>query len=325
MDMKIEIFNVRHGHCTVITAPNGRRIMLDCGTRWDDDDFWTPSLHYFGERFEYVIPLNLDEDHLADFGNVQKNCQVATIMTNLSIGPREFAEMKKAGMGRGTTAYYNWLTGLPQPGGGSGLSPDFGAMEVRGYRNSYGAFTKSNDLSLAIFVKMGAFKILFAGDLEGPGWCGLLKDSQFVAELASVTVLVASHHGRRSGCHDPLFDHMTPHIVIISDDEKQHDTQETHGYYHWRCNGIPVIGTDRRRHVYTTRSDGNMHIDVRADSSWLITTGVKVQSWPMKQPVPPPMDSQLRNGLGAFGLFGQSSVLTDNALGLGALGLINRR
>ena len=37
--MRIEIFNVGHGQCAVLTAPNGRRMMLDCGDRWDDDRF----------------------------------------------------------------------------------------------------------------------------------------------------------------------------------------------------------------------------------------------------------------------------------------------
>src|SRR5262249_56134545 len=46
--MRVEIFDVGHGHCAVITAPNGGRIMLDCGDRWAEDRFWTPSLHYFG-------------------------------------------------------------------------------------------------------------------------------------------------------------------------------------------------------------------------------------------------------------------------------------
>ena len=43
--MQIEIFDVGHGHCTVITAPNGRRMMLDCGQRWDDRTFWTRDQH----------------------------------------------------------------------------------------------------------------------------------------------------------------------------------------------------------------------------------------------------------------------------------------
>ena len=38
--MRIEIFDVGHGHCTVLTAPNGRRMMLDCGQRRDARTFF---------------------------------------------------------------------------------------------------------------------------------------------------------------------------------------------------------------------------------------------------------------------------------------------
>ncbi len=31
--MRIDIFNVGYGQCAAITAPNGRRMMLDCGDR----------------------------------------------------------------------------------------------------------------------------------------------------------------------------------------------------------------------------------------------------------------------------------------------------
>ena len=33
--MRIEIFDVGHGHCIVLTAPNGRCMILNCGQRWD--------------------------------------------------------------------------------------------------------------------------------------------------------------------------------------------------------------------------------------------------------------------------------------------------
>ena len=72
--MQIEIFDVGHGHCTVITAPNGRRMMLDCGQRWDDRSFWTPSLHYFNQTIDLLALLNLDEDHVRDFDSVMRNC-----------------------------------------------------------------------------------------------------------------------------------------------------------------------------------------------------------------------------------------------------------
>ena len=57
--MRIEVFNVGHGQCAVITAPNGRRMMLDCGDRWGDDRFWTPSLHFFRQTIDLLALMNL--------------------------------------------------------------------------------------------------------------------------------------------------------------------------------------------------------------------------------------------------------------------------
>ena len=45
--MRIEIFDVGHGQCAVMTSPNSQRMMIDCGTRWGEQRFWAPSLHYF--------------------------------------------------------------------------------------------------------------------------------------------------------------------------------------------------------------------------------------------------------------------------------------
>ena len=72
--MRIDIFNVGHGQCAVITAPNGRRMMLDCGDRWGDDRFWTPSLHFFRQTIDLLALMNLDEDHFRDFKNVMHDC-----------------------------------------------------------------------------------------------------------------------------------------------------------------------------------------------------------------------------------------------------------
>ena len=305
--MKFEIFNVGHGHCSVITAPNGTRIMLDCGTRWEEDYFWTPSLHFLKQSVPLLIPLNLDEDHLADFGGVLKDCGVKTVITNLSIGVREFIAMKNAGMGPGAKAYLEWLSAPKM----FGVAPsiDLGPVQVRVYSNVYGPeLKKSNDLSLAVIIQYGSFKVLFAGDLEGKGWRALLARPEFVADLHGVAVFVASHHGRRSGCHEDLFQYLNPQIVVISDAEKQHESQETHSWYHWRCQGIPVLGTQGdKRHIYTTRSDGHMTIEVGTDGRWIITPGVQVRTWARSR----------TNGL-------LGNALND-PLGFSGLGFLNRR
>jgi hypothetical protein len=128
--MRIEIFDVGHGHCAVVTSPNGRRLMIDCGKRWRDDRFWTPSLHFFRQRIDLLALMNLDEDHLADFGGVIRDCTVDWILSNPSVGARELSFLKKDGMGPGVRALAGFLAG---PNGSTEPFPDFGPLDIRYY------------------------------------------------------------------------------------------------------------------------------------------------------------------------------------------------
>jgi len=119
------------------------------------------------------------------------------------------------------------------------VQPDFGPVQIRWYSWSFvpGVVNKTNDLSLAVVVQFGAFKIVFTGDLEVAGWRRLLTMPEFRADLLGTTVFVASHHGRESGCCTELFDLIRPQLVIISDDEHQYDSQDTNAWYRSRCTG----------------------------------------------------------------------------------------
>ncbi|MFZ3352186.1 MAG: hypothetical protein WA268_15090 [Xanthobacteraceae bacterium] len=308
--MRFDIFDVGHGQCAVITAPNGRRMMLDCGDRRGDDRFWTPSLHFFRQTIDQLALMNLDEDHLSDFKNVMQECVVPCIISNPTIGPREFAVLKKDGMGPGAQAVAAWLAQPknPQPG----QQADFGDVQIRWYYPFYiqGADNKTNDLSLAVIAQFGAFKIVFAGDLEVAGWRRLLTISAFRQDVQGATVFVASHHGRESGCCTELFELLRPQLVIISDDERQYDSQDTDDWYRTRCTGA-VFTTNERRYVATTRKDGSMRIDVAADGRWTIQR-VTVQDWPCK--TSPPQPQLGLSALTGFGL-GQNPF----AIGLGDL------
>jgi hypothetical protein len=68
--------------------------------------------------------------------------------------------------------------------------PDFGAISIRWYCNRFipGANNTTNNLSLVVIVQFGAFKIVFAGDLEVEGWRQLLcptSDSISLAQICS--------------------------------------------------------------------------------------------------------------------------------------------
>jgi hypothetical protein len=103
-----------------------------------------------------------------------------------------------------------------------------------------------------------------------------------------------------------LFERLRPEIVIISDDERQYDSQDTDDWYRNRCVGAACIANPfDRRYVLTTRKDGSMRIDASADGRWTLIP-VTVRDWPRK-PAPAPSLN--------FGLSGLAHLgLGDNAL-----------
>jgi hypothetical protein len=281
-------------------------MMLDCGDRWGDDRFWTPSLHYCGQTIDLLGLLNLDEDHLSDFQGMMEDCKVSWLLTNPTIGAREFAVLKSDGMGSGAKAFARWLNapkGMP-----GAVQPDFAPVAIKWYYLRYlpGEANTTNDLSLVVIVQFGAFKIVFAGALEVGGWRRMFANPEFCRDLLGTNVFVASHHGRESGRCTGLFDWLRPEIVIISDEERQYDSQDTDDWYRNRCIGAACIANPfERRYVLTTRKGGSMRIDANADGRWTLVP-VTVRDWSRK-PVPAPSPNF---GLGALPHLG----LGDNAL-----------
>ena len=102
------------------------------------------------------------------------------------------------------------------------------------------------------------------GDNEPPSWEELLEDGAFRKAIENTHVLVAPHHGRVSGFHRPLFDHINPLLTVISDGRFV-DTSAT-GRYSAQRKGWNVQkksgGTENRKCV-TTRNDAAIDITVK--------------------------------------------------------------
>lgn len=102
---------------------------------------------------------------------------------------------------------------------------------------------------------------MFPGDMERKGFENMLRTySPFRNAVAGVNVLVAPHHGRENGICPEMFDEhrCNPNIVVISDDYKQYNTQETTGYYSKKVKGIAWFRDGGARYVLTTRRDGEV-------------------------------------------------------------------
>ena len=264
--MLLEIFNVEHGACSLITTDEGRRVMVDCGHNSTSN--WLPGDHLVSQgitSIDLLVVTNYDEDHLSGFCNLVDRVNVRAIRRNRSVSPAAIRALKvENGIGPGTARLARELDVTYISSGHTEL----GSLSLQAFCNSYpGDFRDENNLSLVTFLSAYGKTLLFPGDIETEGWSRLLEQQAFRTQLARVSVLFASHHGRVSGiCEEMFGDRLCrPYYIVISDKHKGFQTQETTNYY--RSVSIGGHFRGEKRHVLTTRRDGKIEFNI-SPSSW---------------------------------------------------------
>jgi beta-lactamase superfamily II metal-dependent hydrolase len=264
--MIVEIFDVEHGACALVTTSNGRRILIDCGhnatTNWWPGTFLTRAGI---NRIDRLFVTNYDEDHVSGYPDLLANVAIDVLGRNPSVLPGTIRYLKtEDGMGAGIDALVRSIESVFN-GGAPPAIDDFGDTSFSLYWNTYGVpplgFEDENNLSLVVFITCGHHKIIFPGDMEKAGWLRLLQNPHFVRELYAVNIFVASHHGRENGyCEEVM--NLCPQVraVVISDKKKGFQTQETVHKYRQHANGF-LYGTEVR-HVLTTRCDSSMQFQL---------------------------------------------------------------
>jgi beta-lactamase superfamily II metal-dependent hydrolase len=269
--MQIDIFNVEHGSCALITADNGNHILIDCGH--NSTTGWRPSRHLerLGvTRIEQLIITNCDRDHASDLPNIAARFPIYILRKNPTITEANLRLIKGVNMSPGIDALATMI------GNYNAQAPeiDFAGINLATFWNEYPTdFQDENNLSMIVILTYGNFGICFPGDMEEPGWLNLARTTNLLHRISDVDVLVAAHHGRDNGRCELLYTHRgwRPQVTIISDSGIEHATQETVGWYRQRSRGIQWDdGTVRS--VLTTRSDGAMRIVVQPNGNWRLTT-----------------------------------------------------
>jgi beta-lactamase superfamily II metal-dependent hydrolase len=250
--------------------------MIDCGH--NTTTAWRPSLEYCATPIDQLTVSNYDEDHCSDIPGMFDHATVRQICRNTTVNADVLGRLKKeGGMGTGIARFQLWMQRSVNAPVGTPI--DWGAMRLTSYHNNYPTFDDENNLSVVTFVTMAAFKIVFPGDMEAAGWLRLLQDARVQAELRTVRIFVASHHGRANGCCNDVFTYCHPDVVLMSDDEIQYDTQDTVKWYGARAKGLPPGGAFGARYVLTTRNDRHMRIEVDDGGGYSISTNVPQASY----------------------------------------------
>lgn len=265
--MILDIFDVEHGACALITTSNGRRMMIDCGHNTTTG--WRPgtSLRRSGiTHLDRLIVTNYDEDHVSGLPNLIDNIDIDELGRNPSVRPDTIRFLKSEdGMGDGINVLVRSIENV-FTGGSPTKAKDFGDTSFSFFWNNHGSpplgFDDENNLGLVVFVKCGDHKIIFPGDMEKAGWRRLLQKPEFVNELSNVNVFVASHHGRENGCCEEVLQHCrNVFAFVISDQKKRYQTQETVEQYRRYAKGVSFPNGTLRR-VLTTRRDSSMRFQM---------------------------------------------------------------
>jgi beta-lactamase superfamily II metal-dependent hydrolase len=265
--MILEIFDVEHGACALITTSNGKHVMIDCGD--NSTTGWAPGTTLVRRGIHQLDKLfvsNYDEDHVSGYPNLARHVHISVLARNDQVPPAIIKYLKSEdGMGFGIEALVHDIEYVFTGGRPSAAQSDFGDTTFAVFSNPYGnppfGFDDENNLSFVVFVTCGSHRFIFPGDIEKAGWRALLLNPSFVFFLSGVTVFVASHHGRENGyCEEVMNLCPNIHAVIISDRKKGFQSQETVDAYRKHSRGFIYNGTHRR--VLTTRRDGYMWFNV---------------------------------------------------------------
>ncbi|MEY4549516.1 MAG: hypothetical protein RL685_5711 [Pseudomonadota bacterium] len=259
--MLLQIFDVQHGACALLSADNGRHLMIDCGHNASTG--WRPGtyLRQLGlGSLEMLAITNYDEDHASGSADLFDNVEVRWLLRNVTVSPDVIQTLKtKDGMGPGIARLVSAMRGYgpgPGSGGSSGAGPQPG-IAYQTFCCKYPAFDDENNLSMALYLNCHGVGVLFPGDLERPAFRELLKLDGFRAVLGATHIYVAAHHGRESGCSEELVPYLTNvRFVVISDTVHKYETQQTNSFYRQISHGGVFRG--ETRHVLTTRSDGDI-------------------------------------------------------------------
>ncbi len=122
----------------------------------------------------------------------------------------------------------------------------------------------TNKLSQVVFVTYKGTCICIPGDLTSPAWEKHLINKKVQDKLKETQIFVASHHGRDDGFNENVFKYCWPEVIILSDRDIAHKTQDGQiQTYAGKVEGNGIVfNSDARnlRKTLETRSDGHLWI-----------------------------------------------------------------
>lgn len=270
--LMITMFSIGQGESTLITFPDGKRMLVDGGGSYREgaqdvgERLLAPALWKMGVRkLDYMVLTHPDSDHLQGLKFVAANFRVGEFWEGSSGESKDYAELKRVLSERGVPVRRI-----------NGASPLINVDAVRIEPLSPPAGTETsarqedegtNEHSLVFRVVYGDFSALFTGDIGTATEERLLHSP----ERLKCTLLKVPHHGSRFSSSGPFLNAASPDIALISAGYRNsfhHPARETLEnmsrrkirVYRTDLDGTIQVACDGRRgNVSVEKSSGHFH------------------------------------------------------------------
>jgi len=283
--MRIVVFDVSNGNCALVVGDNGNSIMMDCGSHSEKECPVDKILRlkkkggcldhmqdFNGHPLSQLVISHPDVDHISNSAKVHSHLRPASLHrrklseyppeANLAINDDSFKNYKSKfceSYTAPTTTHPDWAF----------TSKAFKIPFTNLRSESQFDITKiKNNSSLVYVLKYAGNSIMFCGDMEAVGWDWLLEnDGAFVEEISNgIDVLVASHHGHKSGYSSALMTAMgSPRLTIISKGTETGGETKVSSQYSAKSIGLNVENLNTNviemKYSVSTRANGAIYLD----------------------------------------------------------------
>lgn len=261
----VHFLDVKPGDCSIIQHSSGWVTMIDvCSARstprvgisFDRYKSSVNPVQYLRDlgvsRLDRLIATHPDMDHIDGISSIAAEFQPFCFWdtkNSKSILPNHFRDdwqrhnWDTYQLLRRNPEIYNCEVSFVESGcvgRDGGILPGFYEDEILVLSPSRSLLTSANqtgdfnDASCVILYKTCRNRILFCGDSHDKTWDHIL--STFPKEVEDIDIMLAPHHGRKSGREWKFLDHTRPKLTIFG-----RAPSEYLGYHAWRDRELPVL------------------------------------------------------------------------------------
>tara|TARA_R110002049_G_scaffold195855_1_gene364990 strand:- start:56 stop:931 length:876 start_codon:yes stop_codon:yes gene_type:complete len=286
---EVVFWDVQHGHMTYIKTPNNRHIVIDLGTGdySKGKEAFSPLLHlrdkYGVKQLDYVIITHPHLDHIDDILNFDAlNPKVLRRPKHLSNDEvmERVLERDRAKFEKYCEINKRYNQSVSSDSTDSASNPEnWGDLKIKSFTPTSCNHDNFNNHSIVTIIEYAKTKIVIPGDNEKCSFDELMAQDDFVESIKDADILLAPHHGRKSGYNEEFVNAVNPRLTVVSDGrfcDTSYNAQYTNKSRGWKVHK-KGNGTSRIRKCLTTASDGEVvaHFGYRDDEKLFLEVKIK--------------------------------------------------